>query len=1616
MDNDVRWEDKGEKDVGITRILSYNTTKDVPKNAVFHKAEFLKSLSPLTYSVKLIGRKEESVKTFRKKIPKSLNGPSGEIVIPNINVTTSKSSGNHITIISIPMTNKNKKSGETVPRILDLIFQLLSKDGLGFTEHQMERIRKYYGITDRRDTLEPFWKRQMTSRFGNSSSLGYIAQYPVQGVTSVSFDRDTSEGNPTYNLIIYVEKDSKFYILIPAVIEEGGKKIYMDYSANQENIHINLIPEDYTEEIIPIILEKMFSLFDSQNMEFTEEDKEHIRDYLGVKKNKIIFPSKMSFWKISIPAVGDRYLTLVPEENNKKNDYSITSVKFISENPNDDPRVVINGDEKYKINDLKKKLDGDLKFSFRKVEYRLSVVASPSNSGKQLIVYLINRYISYNFSIPEILNHIFSVFSTIGMDFDLKQKEAIKDHMDVNTYLEKQAKTTSVESVLEKKDSWVFKENKNTIISGDSFNVLSYKPSSPFYEIQSVDFRMNESKSCIFVIGSMNKDNVPLFMKTFPKKIGINGEHVTIQSFKKPKSNVEGMKILLYNNDFSDKDLFTYGVLENFFTHCESLDLSFSYSQVNNIREHYGVDHLSFSESPDSESASNSPIVTPDIEPEETTVAEEIWENTENVSYPDSEALEFTTKKELPYGINKIEFWRKKYYGDEDCINIYTAEDDAAVENIRRKFNNFVRADKNSAIDSNQNLFRDCLTIDVKPYNKNRSAETDELLFTLFYSFAQENGFGFTEEQTKNITEFFKEILDNPDKLVRVQTGTIWINGVKKEDNKQRYKHLSYEAKNDSNYGLRTFAFSKPEPLEYTDVGNRTRVSEIKINTNKSEDVYKLLHRSVRVDDTPLSIESKVDGYDVLINLDERRENTSLIVKTILNDLRSANIGFTDREEDKIYKFLDLDSKIRDEIWQYVSQDEEIRTYQVGENAYELVTAEFHKCVLGRDDYLLLKSSNDDSLDNFRETFETNQDMRKEGESLIIYLNTPGKSIKETGKNNLSGVIDAFKKVHFIFPNMEEILKFFNWESLDNNNNTKWTYNSKRYKTTGKDGEHEYLSYICGNGNNGYDILTIEFNKSTENKSINIVSSSSKIGSLIPKHLNHSYDKKKHVMQIIVSADTSHTLWGNIESIFKMFENLYMNFLDKEKEYILMNFFKLKKPVEISPVKVPEKAPEKKKQQKPLPRSERPMKEILEGISVHKKVLDDLKDSSTKTLLEYYSTSKTVDEKNLIKLACFLGDTALVKKLHNDKNLLLKDAHLWRDCTIAAALGGKNFTLTYLFQVNENLKNKIRVDDLCVYAAMSGNVDCLNIANTSNQPKGHALLASVVTGQFETFKYCVDEKFPIHSGTVGFIVNNQYYEYLTYLTEKRIIEWPQGLTLDAAKLGNYNILDHLYSHGCDFDINTCHGAAYYGHIDCLAYAHDNGAHWNSNTMINAVDASRTDSLQFLLSEGCPYDDIVMKNAAEKGFVDGLKILREFGKEWEEDVMTSAVLGGQMNTVRYLHENGCPWGKKVTFTSATSNHIDILKYCIDNGCEWDRTWLLLQAGNKDFDVIYSYLLSIEPRDEGKYYSKPIVQMNIDRNDVMGLYNKKSYKCLRYAYLYYRITGNQAIPKVEKVLSQ
>lgn len=150
---------------------------------------------------------------------------------------------------------------------------------------------------------------------------------------------------------------------------------------------------------------------------------------------------------------------------------------------------------------------------------------------------------------------------------------------------------------------------------------------------------------------------------------------------------------------------------------------------------------------------------------------------------------------------------------------------------------------------------------------------------------------------------------------------------------------------------------------------------------------------------------------------------------------------------------------------------------------------------------------------------------------------------------------------------------------------------------------------------------------------------------------------------------------------------------------------------------------------------------------------------------------------------------------------------------------------------------------------------------------------------------------------------------------------------------------------------SCSWAASFNRLDVIIHEYKyGGLKLRPILMSRAAEAANFNILNWLIDHKCEWDNFVCPFAAKKGHLHVLKFLREKGCPWDKKTIYFAAGGGHIHILKWLREQGCPWDKEAYLYAAEGKHLHVLEWLVDNGCPIEK-YLLNFAGYNDLHIVY-----------------------------------------------------------------
>jgi uncharacterized protein YheU (UPF0270 family) len=193
---------------------------------------------------------------------------------------------------------------------------------------------------------------------------------------------------------------------------------------------------------------------------------------------------------------------------------------------------------------------------------------------------------------------------------------------------------------------------------------------------------------------------------------------------------------------------------------------------------------------------------------------------------------------------------------------------------------------------------------------------------------------------------------------------------------------------------------------------------------------------------------------------------------------------------------------------------------------------------------------------------------------------------------------------------------------------------------------------------------------------------------------------------------------------------------------------------------------------------------------------------------------------------------------------------------------------------------------------------------------------------------------------------------MTYLYEKRGINWQHTECTAAAAKGQFACLQYAHEHGCDVTESSkyswvsgpCTAAFRNGHVECMQYAHEHGGRLRASSYyggLSARDCEHTSAscLHYILDRPEAFREIVVKSLDAIGYaaillgsiscVGKVRALR-----WritdKRDIFRTALLADDTSMVEYVIKEGCVLTGKEANKLLELGRTDSLMLLLDRG--------------------------------------------------------------------------------------
>lgn len=209
--------------------------------------------------------------------------------------------------------------------------------------------------------------------------------------------------------------------------------------------------------------------------------------------------------------------------------------------------------------------------------------------------------------------------------------------------------------------------------------------------------------------------------------------------------------------------------------------------------------------------------------------------------------------------------------------------------------------------------------------------------------------------------------------------------------------------------------------------------------------------------------------------------------------------------------------------------------------------------------------------------------------------------------------------------------------------------------------------------------------------------------------------------------------------------------------------------------------------------------------------------------------------------------------------------------------------------------------DTCAYAAMNGQLGCLDYAHTNGCPWDSKTCEYAAYDSIECLIYAHIHGCPWNSKVCDNAISQGRLNIFEYAIENGC-PCDNDICTTAAAFDKIEMLKYLHEKGYHWDESTCANASRNDSIECLKYAHENGCPWDSNTCSEAVGLNSIECLEYAHTHGCPWDSKACELAIEN-VSDNYDYNYEICKhEIKPDY--------NFECLRYLYENRCPGWEKI----------------------------------------------------------------------------------------------------------
>jgi hypothetical protein len=195
---------------------------------------------------------------------------------------------------------------------------------------------------------------------------------------------------------------------------------------------------------------------------------------------------------------------------------------------------------------------------------------------------------------------------------------------------------------------------------------------------------------------------------------------------------------------------------------------------------------------------------------------------------------------------------------------------------------------------------------------------------------------------------------------------------------------------------------------------------------------------------------------------------------------------------------------------------------------------------------------------------------------------------------------------------------------------------------------------------------------------------------------------------------------------------------------------------------------------------------------------------------------------------------------------------------------------------------------------------------------------------------------PFSSTLLESAARSRCFSKLQWLyTEQRCL-LPKGVTAEAARAGDVEMLRWLQGIGCELTEETSAAAASTANnLEVLKFLHEQGCPWHRDVCESAAYDDDLEQLKWLHAHGAVIGNNAANTAAEVGAARVLEWLQQQqGVEFTACTMAHAAMFGHVQVCQWLRAQQCPWDSKATGVAASGNYCETLRWLIENGCPYD----------------------------------------------------------------------------------